>query len=71
MKEIRHWINGQLSTVTAARKGDIYNPATGEITGSVAFADAALITNEHGKVLSDGADVVLPSRNCFWQFSNC
>ncbi len=43
MKEITHWINGQLSTVTAARKGEIYNPATGEITGSVAFADAALI----------------------------
>ncbi len=43
MKEITHWINGQLSTVSAARKGDIYNPATGEITGSVAFADAALI----------------------------
>lgn len=102
MKEITHWINGQLSTAAPSRKGDVYNPATGEITGSVAFADAALIdsvvsvateafnswrhssltkrvqvlfafrelvntnkekiaaliTNEHGKVLSDAAGEV-------------
>ena len=102
MKQITHWINGAPSTTKSERSGDIFNPATGHITGSVAFADAAtvdlavdaataafttwrhssltkrtqvlfafrelvqqnkekiaaLITDEHGKVLSDAAGEV-------------
>ena len=102
MKQITHWINGAPSTTKLERSGDIFNPATGHITGSVAFADAAtvdlavdaataafttwrhssltkrtqvlfafrelvqqnkekiaaLITDEHGKVLSDAAGEV-------------
>ena len=43
MKRITHWVNGEFSTTKAARSGDIYNPATGEVIGSVDFADSALV----------------------------
>ena len=102
MTQITHWINGALDTKKPERTGDIYNPATGKVTGTVAFANAAtvdlavsaataafaewrhssltkrtqvlfafrelvaqnkekiaaLITAEHGKVLSDAAGEV-------------
>ncbi len=102
MTQITHWINGALDTKKPERVGDIYNPATGKTTGTVAFGDAAtvdtavaaataafaewrhssltkrtqvlfafrelvqqnkekiaaLITAEHGKVLSDAAGEV-------------
>ena len=97
METISHWINNQLSTEKSERTGDVYNPATGQISAKVNFATtatidaavdvatkafetwrhssltkrtqvlfafrelvnqnkeqlAALITKEHGKVLSD------------------
>jgi malonate-semialdehyde dehydrogenase (acetylating)/methylmalonate-semialdehyde dehydrogenase len=102
MNEITHWINGALDTIKAARSGDVYNPATGKVSKTVAFGTAAtvdsavtaatnafsewrhssltkrsqvlfafrelvlqnkekiaaLITDEHGKVLSDAAGEV-------------
>jgi malonate-semialdehyde dehydrogenase (acetylating) / methylmalonate-semialdehyde dehydrogenase len=102
MTQITHWINGSLDSKKPERTGDIYNPATGKVTGTVAFANAAtvdsavsaataafvewrhssltkrtqvlfafrelvqqnkekiaaLITTEHGKVLSDAAGEV-------------
>ncbi len=102
MDQITHWINGALDTSKPERSGDIYNPATGKTTKSVAFGNAAtvdravnaasialiewrhssltkrtqvlfafrelvaqnkeriaaLITDEHGKVLSDAAGEV-------------
>ncbi len=102
MAHVTHWIDGAFSKETSERSGDIYNPATGQITGNVDFADvstvdhavqvatrafnewrhssltkrvqvlfafrelvnnnkekiAALITAEHGKVLSDAAGEV-------------
>jgi malonate-semialdehyde dehydrogenase (acetylating)/methylmalonate-semialdehyde dehydrogenase len=102
MTQITHWINGALDTKKSERMGDIYNPATGKVTGTVAFGNAAtvdtavsaataafaewrhssltkrtqvlfafrelvqqnkekiaaLITAEHGKVLSDAAGEV-------------
>jgi malonate-semialdehyde dehydrogenase (acetylating)/methylmalonate-semialdehyde dehydrogenase len=102
MDQITHWINGALDTTTPERSGDIYNPATGKVTKTVAFGTAAtvetavdaataafatwhqssltkrtqvlfafrelvqqnrekiaaLITDEHGKVLSDAAGEV-------------
>ncbi len=48
MKRITHWINGEFSTATTARTGDIYNPATGEKTGVVDFADPALVDHAVG-----------------------
>ena len=38
MKQISHWINGKVSTETSGRKGDVYNPATGQVTATVEFA---------------------------------
>jgi malonate-semialdehyde dehydrogenase (acetylating)/methylmalonate-semialdehyde dehydrogenase len=102
MTQITHWINGAPDAKKPERTGDIYNPATGKVTGTVAFANAAtvdsavsaataafaewrhssltkrtqvlfafrelvqqnkekiaaLITAEHGKVLSDAAGEV-------------
>jgi malonate-semialdehyde dehydrogenase (acetylating)/methylmalonate-semialdehyde dehydrogenase len=102
MTQITHWINGSLDTKKPERTGDIYNPANGKVTGTVAFGNAAtvdsavaaattafaewrhssltkrtqvlfafrelvaqnkekiaaLITAEHGKVLSDAAGEV-------------
>ncbi|CAB5240941.1 unannotated protein [freshwater metagenome] len=43
MKETTHWINGQFSNQRASRHGDIYNPATGQVTATVAFADSTLV----------------------------
>ncbi|NDG25185.1 MAG: CoA-acylating methylmalonate-semialdehyde dehydrogenase [Actinobacteria bacterium] len=39
MKSISHWLNGSVTLDTPARTGEIYNPATGEVSGNVAFAD--------------------------------
>jgi malonate-semialdehyde dehydrogenase (acetylating)/methylmalonate-semialdehyde dehydrogenase len=102
MTQITHWINGALDTQNPKRSGEVFNPATGKVTKTVAFADAAtvdravnaateafaswrhssltkrtqvlfafrelvqqnkekiaaLITDEHGKVLSDAAGEV-------------
>jgi len=102
MTQITHWINGSLDTQKPERSGDIFNPASGKVTGTVAFGNsetvdsavsaattafaewrhssltkrtqvlfafrelvqqnkekiAALITAEHGKVLSDAAGEV-------------
>jgi malonate-semialdehyde dehydrogenase (acetylating)/methylmalonate-semialdehyde dehydrogenase len=101
-KHCTHWINGKPWTGEASARGDIYNPATGAVSGTVDFGGAAevgaavaaaaaalpgwretslvkrasvmfafrelvrkhagdlaaLITAEHGKVLSDAAGEV-------------
>jgi malonate-semialdehyde dehydrogenase (acetylating)/methylmalonate-semialdehyde dehydrogenase len=49
---ITHWINGKSWTGTSTIQGDIYNPATGSITGKVNFADAKLL-NEVVEVAQD------------------
>ncbi|HEY7224034.1 MAG TPA: aldehyde dehydrogenase family protein, partial [Micromonosporaceae bacterium] len=43
MKHITHWIGGKLWDGAADRHGDIYDPATGEVTGTVDFASAAVV----------------------------
>ena len=43
MTQITHWINGALDTQKPERTGDIFNPATGKVTGTVAFANAAIV----------------------------
>jgi malonate-semialdehyde dehydrogenase (acetylating)/methylmalonate-semialdehyde dehydrogenase len=99
---ITHWVDGKASTGLGSRRGDVYDPATGEVTAAVTFADpedvdaavaaaraafpgwrdtslskraavlfafreilnarkdelAAIITSQHGKVLSDAAGEV-------------
>ena len=102
ISQITHWINGELDSQNPERTSEVFNPATGKVTGSVALASvatvdravaaatsafsewrhssltkrtqvlfafrelvlqnkeniAALITAEHGKVLSDAAGEV-------------
>jgi malonate-semialdehyde dehydrogenase (acetylating)/methylmalonate-semialdehyde dehydrogenase len=41
MKHCTHWIGGKPWTGDSGQRGDIYNPATGQVTGSVDFATAA------------------------------
>ena len=41
MKHITHWIGGKPWTGEASRHGDVYDPATGQLTGTVDFAAAA------------------------------
>ena len=36
-----HWINGKPWTGAAAARGDIYNPATGQVSGTVDYASGA------------------------------
>ena len=42
-KHVTHWIDGKQFGGVAERQGDIYDPATGEVTGQVDFADVALV----------------------------
>ena len=41
MKRIEHWIGGSFTAGTSDRDGVVYNPATGEQSGSVTFATTA------------------------------
>jgi malonate-semialdehyde dehydrogenase (acetylating)/methylmalonate-semialdehyde dehydrogenase len=41
MKHVSHWIGGKPWAGETAQRGDIYNPATGQVTGTVDFASAA------------------------------
>ncbi|GAA1121488.1 CoA-acylating methylmalonate-semialdehyde dehydrogenase [Nocardiopsis composta] len=40
-KHVTHWIGGKPAAGAAERRGDIYNPATGKVTGTVDFASPA------------------------------
>jgi malonate-semialdehyde dehydrogenase (acetylating)/methylmalonate-semialdehyde dehydrogenase len=43
VKTIGHWIDGQAHPGAGSRAGDVTNPATGQVTGQVAFAGPAEI----------------------------
>jgi malonate-semialdehyde dehydrogenase (acetylating) / methylmalonate-semialdehyde dehydrogenase len=47
-----HWINGKPWTGESASRGDIYNPATGKISGTVDYATGAEV---HAAVAAAGA----------------
>ena len=42
-KHVSHWIGGRLWDGAAERRGDIYNPATGQVSGTVDFASATVV----------------------------
>ncbi len=42
-KHCTHWIGGKPWTGPAARAGDIYNPATGQVSGTVDYASSAQV----------------------------
>ena len=37
---INHWINGELQPSTSERYGDVFNPATGEVSASVSMGNS-------------------------------
>jgi len=41
VKHITHWIGGKPWDGEAERHGDVYDPATGQVTGQVDFASPA------------------------------
>jgi malonate-semialdehyde dehydrogenase (acetylating)/methylmalonate-semialdehyde dehydrogenase len=43
VKQITHWIDGLPYDRSADRHGDVYDPATGEVTAQVDFANAAVV----------------------------
>ncbi len=43
MPTITHWINGKPWEGTPARTGKVYDPATGEVQGEVAFATSEVV----------------------------
>jgi malonate-semialdehyde dehydrogenase (acetylating)/methylmalonate-semialdehyde dehydrogenase len=43
MNSISHWINGSVYPEKSDRSGEVFNPATGKVSGSVAFADTATV----------------------------
>ncbi|HVQ17961.1 MAG TPA: CoA-acylating methylmalonate-semialdehyde dehydrogenase [Actinomycetes bacterium] len=42
-KHVTHWIDGKRYGGVADRQSDIYDPATGQVSGQVDFADVALV----------------------------
>jgi len=42
-KHVTHWIDGKGFGGVAERHGDIYDPATGQVSGTVDFADVTLV----------------------------
>jgi malonate-semialdehyde dehydrogenase (acetylating)/methylmalonate-semialdehyde dehydrogenase len=43
MKTISHWVNGSVMADKPDRTGEIFNPATGQVSANVAFADTATV----------------------------
>jgi malonate-semialdehyde dehydrogenase (acetylating)/methylmalonate-semialdehyde dehydrogenase len=41
LREVHHWVNGQILPGTSGRFGDVYNPASGELQARVALATPA------------------------------
>ena len=42
-RHITHWIDGKPWTDSSDRAGDVFDPATGRVTGAVDFADGAVV----------------------------
>src|SRR6201996_7512395 len=41
LREVHHWVNGEIMHGTSGQFGDVYNPATGRVQAKVAFATGA------------------------------
>ena len=54
MRDIGHFIGGKLVAGTSGKFGDVFNPASGEVTGRVSLADAREV------------DVAVAAANAAW-----
>ena len=41
LASIEHWISGRITPGQSGRRSDVFNPATGQVSGRVALANAA------------------------------
>jgi malonate-semialdehyde dehydrogenase (acetylating)/methylmalonate-semialdehyde dehydrogenase len=41
LREVHHWVNGEIMAGVSGRFGDVYNPATGKVQAKVALATSA------------------------------
>ena len=48
MRTISHYINGQIYSGTSGRQGDVFNPATGEVSTKVDFATPEIVDEAVG-----------------------
>jgi malonate-semialdehyde dehydrogenase (acetylating) / methylmalonate-semialdehyde dehydrogenase len=55
-KHLTHWIDGKPFGGVAERTGDIFDPATGQISGRVDFADAATVDEAVAAALAAGKE---------------
>jgi malonate-semialdehyde dehydrogenase (acetylating)/methylmalonate-semialdehyde dehydrogenase len=65
VKRISHWINGKPWDGEAERHGDVYDPATGQVTGQVDFASPAevdLAVEAATKAFSEWGHISLTKR---------
>ena len=51
MRQIQHWIGGSFTSGTSGRSGEVFNPATGQQTGEVAFASSDDVDTAVGAAL--------------------
>jgi malonate-semialdehyde dehydrogenase (acetylating) / methylmalonate-semialdehyde dehydrogenase len=61
MRDIKHWIGGKTLDRGSERHGDVFDPATGEVTGKVAFASVADV---------DAAVAAAKDASESWRFSS-
>ena len=45
MQTIDHWISGRIARGESGRSADVFNPATGQVTGKVALATRDEVAN--------------------------
>ena len=60
---IGHFIGGQVVAGTSGRTQDVFNPATGAVTGRVALANRAEVAQAHDALSSrqtTGSTILLP-----------
>jgi malonate-semialdehyde dehydrogenase (acetylating)/methylmalonate-semialdehyde dehydrogenase len=70
METLTHWINGRLTAGTGERRGDVYNPATGDVQKDVVYAsvedvDAAVATAKKAAASWNHASLATRTRVLF------
>jgi malonate-semialdehyde dehydrogenase (acetylating)/methylmalonate-semialdehyde dehydrogenase len=70
METLTHWINGRLTAGTGERRGEVYNPATGDVQKDVVYAsledvDAAVATAKKAAASWNHASLAARTRVLF------
>ncbi len=62
LRQVHHWINGQLHLGEGTRCSDVYNPATGKVQANVMLASAAEVDQAVNSACRGLSRVVGPAR---------